>query len=55
MPMDLAYLLSRHQNAMTRAGTAACVSSRAAHRAFAAIYAERISVYREAHAMTVAA
>ncbi|GAA0739272.1 hypothetical protein [Sphingomonas trueperi] len=53
--MDLAYLLSRHQNALTRAGTAACISSRAAHRAFAAGYAERIAAYRQAHAMTVAA
>ncbi|WP_198162076.1 hypothetical protein [Sphingomonas sp. TDK1] len=53
--MDLAYLLSRYQNALTRAGSAACMSSRAAHRAFAAVYAERISAYREAHAMAAAA
>ncbi len=53
--MDLAYLLSRYQNAMTRSGTAACVSSRASHRAFAAGYAERIRAYRLAHDMAEAA
>ncbi len=53
--MDLAYLLSRHQNAVTRAGTAACVASRASHRAFAAGYAERIRAYRLAHGLADAA
>lgn len=53
--MDLAYLLSRYQNALTRAGTAACVASRASHRALAAAYAERIRAYRLANAMAEAA
>lgn len=53
--MDLAYLLSRYQTALTRAGTAACVSSRASHRALAAGYAERIRAYRLAHGLADAA
>ncbi len=53
--MDLAYLLSRYQNALTRAGTAACVSSRASHRALAAGYAARIAAYPLTPARTVAA
>ncbi|WP_294329909.1 hypothetical protein [uncultured Sphingomonas sp.] len=47
--MDLAYLLSRYQNSLGRAATAACVASRAAHRALAAAYAERIRQWQHAH------
>ncbi|WP_333571833.1 hypothetical protein [Sphingomonas sp.] len=47
--MDLAYLLSRYRQSVTRAGTAACVASRASHRALAAGYAERIRHWQHAH------
>ena len=44
--MDLAYLVSRHQNSVRRASAAACVASRASHRALAAAYARRIQEWQ---------
>ncbi|MGN8000355.1 hypothetical protein ACTJKY_15460 [Sphingomonas sp. 22176] len=53
--MDLAYLLSRYQNALRSTSAAACVASRASHCALAAAYAERIRAYRIAQDMAEAA
>lgn len=47
--MDLAYLLSRYQNSLYRAAVAACVASRASHRALAAGYADRIREWLRIH------
>ncbi|SFJ60858.1 hypothetical protein SAMN03159338_1922 [Sphingomonas sp. NFR04] len=53
--MDLAYLLSRYEISVARAGSAACVSARASHRALASGYAERIRRFRMAGTTAVAA
>jgi len=47
--MDLAYLLSRYQNALRNTAAAACVASRASHRALALGYADRIREWHRAN------
>jgi len=42
--MDLNYLLARHQLSIVAGRNAASESARAAHRAFAQAYAQRINV-----------
>jgi hypothetical protein len=49
MSMDLAYLLSRYQNALRNTAAAACVASRASHRALALGYADRIREWHRAN------
>lgn len=47
--MDLAYLVARYQNSLRLAAAAACVASRASHRALAAEYAKRIQAGQRRH------
>ncbi|UYY77951.1 hypothetical protein [Sphingomonas sp. R1] len=49
MSMDLAYLLARYQNSLRLAAAAACIASRASHRALAAEYAKRIHAWQRIH------
>ena len=47
--MDLAYLLARYHNSLRLAAAAACIASRASHRALAAEYAKRIHAWQRIH------